>query len=49
MSTEILLMSAFFAFIILLFIAGMFLFPQVFGISKKDDSTKVAQKNNDVR
>lgn len=49
MSTEMLIMSAFFVFAILLFIAGMFIFPEVFGISKKNDPTLEDPNNNDVK
>lgn len=49
MSTQMIVMSAFFVFVILLFVAGMFIFPELFGISKKNDPTLEDPNNDDVK
>lgn len=49
MNTETLILLIFFFIVIVLFIVGMFLVPELFGISKKPDSSEADSRNNDVK
>lgn len=42
-----LILGVFFIFILILFIAGVFLFPRIFGISKSDSHEADVQKSED--
>lgn len=43
-----LILGVFFIFILILFIAGVFLFPRIFGISKSDSHEADVPKNEDT-
>lgn len=43
-----LILGGFFVFILILFVAGVFLFPRIFGISKSDSHEADLQKSEDT-
>lgn len=49
MNTETLILLIFFFIVIVLFIVGMFLVPELFGISKKPESIDQESSDNNLK